>query len=149
MNASELYDKDFHEWAMTNAHLLRTGRLSEIDLENIAEELESMGKSEKRAFINRLAVLLAHLLKWQFQPGMRSNSWRYSIKEQRAGLADLLEDSPSLGHDVDLKLAKAYAKAVIIAVRETGLDEGVFPIVCPYSFERVMDDGFWPEDAHE
>jgi hypothetical protein len=142
---TELYEKDFYEWAMENSKLMRLGRLSEIDVENIAEELESMGKSEKRAFINRLALLLAHLLKWQFQPGLRSKSWRYSIKEQRTGLLDLLEDSPSLSHDIETKVKKSYSKALIIVAKQTGLDEDIFPRSCPYSFAQAVDDNFWPE----
>ena len=140
-----LYERDFYAWAMQNAHLMRLGKLSEIDVQNIAEELESMGKSEKRAFMNRLAVLIAHLLKWQFQPEIRSSSWKYSIKEQRASLHDLLEDSPSLSADIDQKLKKAYSKALIIAAGETGLVESTFPPACPYSFSQTVDDSFWPE----
>ena len=143
--SAELYEKAFYEWAMQNAQLMRMGKLSEIDVENIAEELESMGKSEKRAFINRLAVLISHLLKWQFQPGMRSKSWKYSIKEQRTSLLDLLEDSPSLRHDIEPKLKKAYSKALMIAAKETGLDEGSFLRACPYTFDQAVDDSFWPE----
>ncbi len=142
---SSLYDKDFCDWTMKNAELMRQGKLSEVDFDHIAEELESMGKSEKRAFINRLAVLFAHLLKWQFQPGIRSKSWKYSIKEQRASLLDLLDDSPSLSHDSDAKIKKAYGKALILAARETGFDESSFPDVCPYSFDQAIDDGFLPE----
>lgn len=91
-----LYEQDFYAWANRNAQLIRAGKLSEIDVENIAEELEGMGRSEKRAFINRLAILLAHLLKWHFQPALRSRSWQYTIRAQRDQLYDLLEDSPSL-----------------------------------------------------
>lgn len=142
---AELYEKDFYSWAMQNARLIRLGELSDVDLQNIAEELESMGKSEKRAFMNRLAVLIAHLLKWQFQPGMRSNSWMYSIKEQRASLQDLLEDSPSLGSEIEQKLEKAYSKAIIIAAKETGLPESTFPSTWPYSFSQTLDYNFLPE----
>lgn len=142
---AELYDKDFYSWAMQNAQLIRLGRLSEIDMQNIAEELESMGKGEKRAFMSRLAVSIANLLKWQFQPGIRSNSWSYSIKEQRASLLDLLEDSPSLRGEIEQKLKKAYSKALIIAARETGLNESTFLPECPYSFSQILDDSFLPE----
>lgn len=140
-----LYDKDFYEWAIRNAELMRQGRFSEIDVENIAEELESMGRSEKREFINRLAVLLAHLLKWQFQPGMRSDSWKYTIEEQRASLVDVLDDSPSLGRDVEAKMKKAYGKALTITAKQTGLDKRSLPSESPYSFEQAIDDAFWPE----
>ena len=142
---AELYEKDFYAWLTQNARLMRLGKLSEIDVENIAEELESMGKSERRAFMNRLAVLIAHLLKWRFQPGIRSNSWRYSIKEQRASLLDLLEDSPSLSSEIEQKIKKAYSKALIIAARETGLPESSFPPACPFTFSQTVDDSFLPD----
>lgn len=90
------YDKDFYAWILRNVALIRAGRLSEIDREHVAEELESMGKSEKRELINRLALLMMHLLKWEFQPERRGNSWRASIYHQRLKLKKLLEESPSL-----------------------------------------------------
>ncbi|MBF0551328.1 MAG: DUF29 domain-containing protein, partial [Deltaproteobacteria bacterium] len=92
----ESYDRDFYAWTMNNAELIRQGRFSEIDIEHLAEELEGMGRSEKRALISRLAVLLAHLLKWTFHPGLRCTSWKYTIKEQRRRVLALLKDSPSL-----------------------------------------------------
>ncbi|OGO40214.1 MAG: hypothetical protein A2Z04_01840 [Chloroflexi bacterium RBG_16_57_9] len=140
-----LYEQDFYAWANRNAQLIRAGKLSEIDVENIAEELESMGRSEKRAFINRLAILLAHLLKWHFQPALRSISWQYTIRAQRDQLYDLLEDSPSLKYQVEEKLNKAYRKAVSMASHETGLEESAFPENCPYAFDQVMDNSFFPE----
>lgn len=134
------YEIDFYAWIMKNAELMRQGRLSEIDAGNIAEELESMGKSEKRQSIHRLALLLAHLLKWKFQPGLRSQSWKYTIKEQRRQVMALLKDSPSLKNVIIEKFAEAYEDAVLIAAKETGLDEGTFPKVCPYSFEQAMEN---------
>ena len=142
---TELYDKDFYEWTRKNAELLREGKLSEIDLENLIEELESMGRSEKRAFVNRLAVLIAHILKWHYQPDLRPKSWKSTIKEQRMQVADLLEDNPSFKPLLNEMLSKAYRKSIVIAEKETGLDEVTFPSTCPYAFEQVMDNEFWPE----
>lgn len=144
---TELYEKDFYEWTMKNVQLLRQGKLSEIDVGNIAEELESMGKSEKREFINRLAVLLAHLLKWRFQPEKRSKSWKYTVKEQRESVSELLRDSPSLKHGIETRIGEAYKKAVILVLKETPLEESELPKTCPYSFDQSMDEGFWPEQV--
>jgi hypothetical protein len=139
------YEKDFYAWAIHNAQLLREGKLSEIDIENVAEEIESMGKSEKRELINRLAILLAHLLKWQFQPIKQSNSWQLTIKEQRFQLIKLFEESPSLKHEIELKLAEAYEQAIIIAERETGVEEKNFPKNCPFSLQQALDQRFFPK----
>lgn len=144
LTQQEIYHRDFYTWAMQNAQLLRQGRFSEVDVERIAEELESMGRSERRELISRLSVLLAHLLKWMFQPELRSNSWRYTIEEQRGGVMDLLEDSPSLLHELENRLTKAYVNAVLIAARETGIDKTRFPECCPFSLEQILSEDFWP-----
>ena len=123
---------------------MRERKLSEIDIENIAEEVESMGKREKRELINRLAVLLAHLLKWEFQYERRGNSWKYTIKEQRLRLQDLLKESPSLKKSLEENLNQAYEHAVIIAVGETDLTEKIFPAKCPFSLEQAFDQNFFP-----
>ncbi len=140
-----LYEQDFYAWTIQNARLLRHGNLGEIDVEHIAEELESLGRSERRALVNRLAVLLAHLLKWRAQPGLRSNSWKYTIKEQRRKIEALLQDSPSLKHQLPEKFPEAYADAVLLAARETGMEEDDFPATSPYSMEQTLDWDFLPE----
>ena len=141
---SGLYERDFYGWANEQAALLRTGRLSAADIENIAEEIESMGRSEKRELVNRLAVLLAHLLKWQFQPERRGKSWRLTIREQRREVTDVLGDNPSLRSRLSEILVDAYSKALLIAERETDLADDTFPTECPWCFDQVVDDGFWP-----
>ena len=138
------YSKDFYAWAIHNAKLLREGRLSEVDMEHVAEEIESMGKRERRELINRLAVLIAHLLKWKYQPGRQGNSWKYTIKEQRIKLSQLLDESPSLKHELEEKIEEAYEQAVVVALRQTGLEEGVFPEACPFSLKQVLDQAFLP-----
>ncbi len=140
-----LYDRDFHAWANEQAALLREGRLTEADLANIAEEIESMGRSEKRELVNRLAVLLAHLLKWQAQPNRRGRSWELTIREQRVRLALHLRDNPSLKAAAPDAMADAYGRALLRAQRETGLIEDAFPATCPWSFDQVLDDGFMPD----
>ena len=138
-----LYDTDFHAWANEQAALLRAGRLTEADIENIAEEIESMGRSEKRELINRLSVLMLYLLKWRHQPAFRGNGWRLSIEEQRYRIDDHLKDNPSLKSQLDAAIHAAYRLARLGAMRETGMD--VFSITCPFTFEQAMDPDFWPE----
>ncbi len=145
--SNSLYESDFYAWANEQASLLRAGRLAEADVENIAEEIESMGRSEKRELLSRLKVLLTHLLKWHFQPTLRGNSWRLSIEEQRREVANHLADNPSLRARLPEAVASAYASAVLAAARETGLDRTTFAPVCTWSFEQVMDDDFWPGNS--
>lgn len=140
-----LYDSDFYAWANQQAALLRAGKLNAADIEHIAEEIESMGRSEKRELISRLAVLLMHLLKWHVQPTLRGNSWRATIKIQRRELERHLADNPSLKSKLPDIIAGAYGDAVLLAMRETGLAESTFPAVCPWSFEQMMDPDFWPD----
>jgi len=140
-----LYDQDYYLWLMKNAVLVREGRLSEADTENIAEELECMGKSEKRALVSRLAVLLAHLLKWRFEPERRTNSWKYTIIEQRRKIVELLDDSPSLRNELDNRFDYAYESARIKAAKETGMDITSFPEACPFSRKQVTDKDFYPD----
>lgn len=144
MSAS-LYDRDFHAWTNEQAALLRSGRLAAADIEHIAEEIESMGRSEQQQLENRLAVLLLHLLKWRHQPNLRGNSWRLTIKEQRNRIERHLRRNPSLKAMLDETIADAYSDAMIGAERETGLAEDSFPAICPWPFERIAAQDFWPE----
>jgi len=143
--SNSLYDRDFYAWANQQAALLRAGRLAEADIEDIAEEIESMGRSEKRELVNRLVFLLQHLLKWQFQPGRRSASWRLSIENTRLQLEDHLNDNPSLKSQSDRALRSAYRRAVNEIVAETGFARTTFPADCPYHFEQATRPDFWPE----
>jgi hypothetical protein len=143
---AETYDLDFYAWAMRNAELIREGRLSEIDVENVAEELESMGKSQRRALSNRLIVLLAHFLKWQYQPDKRSRSWKNTIKVQRLDLRELLDENPSLQPSLQEAMVSAYTKARLLAASDTGLDEMEFPEDCPFTLEQAMDSAYWPQE---
>ncbi len=145
MNAGGNYETDFYAWATEQARLLRAGRLAEADIENIAEEIDSMGRSEKRELVSRLTVLLAHLLKWQFQPSLRGNSWRLTIIEQRGQLEEHLKDNPSLRGKLPDSIGTAYRFALLVAQKETGLSEGSFPATCPWSVEQVMAGDYLPD----
>jgi hypothetical protein len=140
-----LYDRDFYAWANEQAALLREGKLAEADIPNIAEEIESMGRSEKRELVNRLAVLLLHLLKWKYQPIRQSNSWRLTIKEQRLRLASHLKDNPSLRPHLDDALREAFELALVEAQLETGRSPETFPKQCEWPPDKIMTEGWVPE----
>ena len=137
-------DDDFALWAAEQAALLRAGRFDKLDLSNLAEELESLGRGDKYEILHRLEVLTTHLLKWEFQPEKRTNSWRSTIREQRTRIQDLLEESPSLGPHPAAVLSRAYVIGLNDAITETGLPERSFPETCPYTIEQVLDVDFLP-----
>jgi hypothetical protein len=138
-----LHDQDFHLWATQQAHLLRSGRLHDLDVDDLIEELEEMSGSHRRELINRLGVLIAHLLKWQFQPAARSSSWVGTIKEQRRKLNRLLRENPSLKNITPDKIADAYGDALAIVEKDTGLNETNFPELCPFTIVQILDENFW------
>ena len=138
-------DADFFGWAGEQASLLRAGRLNELDINNLIEEIESMGKSERRELDSRLRELLMHLIKWQWQPERRGNSWLVSISKQRVGIADVLSDSPSLKPTTPEAMEKAWPLAVRYASLETGINARVFPDTCPWGIDQVLDDDWLPE----
>lgn len=139
------YEDDYYGWTLEQAALLRSGRINEADILHLTEEIESLGNSERSELESRLEVLLQHLLNWQFQPNRRGASWRLTIQEQRKRISIRLRKSPSLKHGIDETMTDAYDVVKIMAERETGLAEAIFPIACPWSFVEVMDDGFFPE----
>ena len=139
------YTEDFHAWALQNAQLLREGRLDDIDIDNIAEELEDMGGSKERELESRLGVLLAHLLKWVYQPERRGNSWQATIEEQRRRIERLLRKNPSLHSKLAECFCDAYGDARLIAVRETGFNKNSFPSDCPFTLVQTLDDAYWPD----
>jgi hypothetical protein len=141
----ENHERDFYAWANRQAALLRARDWPRVDVELVAGEIESMGKTEKRELISRVSVLLLHLLKWRFQPALRGTSWRLTIEEQRYKVADHLDDNPSLYAKRDEAISTAYRYARVEAERETGLTRETFPATCPWPFELIMDEGFWPE----
>ncbi|HRY15886.1 MAG TPA: DUF29 domain-containing protein [Candidatus Competibacteraceae bacterium] len=142
---AELYNEDRYAWALKNAVLMHEGRLEEVDLEHIAEELESMGRSERQELINRLTVLLAHLLKWRYQPERRGKSWRATIKEQRLRLHKHLAENPSLRSRLEESQTTAYEYAVLRVTQETPLEETTLPPECPFSRDQILNEGYWPD----
>jgi len=143
MNA--IYETDFYGWIQQQAALLKGRQFEAVDLANIIEEIESMGRSESRALESRLTVLLQHLLKWKFQPERRGKNWELSIDEQRIRFDRLLRENPSLKSALNTILTEAYRLAVVKAAKETKLDKKSFPAECPWSWEELIDTEFYPD----
>jgi hypothetical protein len=144
---SELYEHDFFQWTQTTAALIRQGKWHEVDPESLAEELESLGKRDRRELESRIEVLTMHLLKWRYQPAGRehSHSWYDTILEQRGQMQRLLDDSPSLRPQVATLLDQRYSRARRRAIGATRLPESLFPQTCPWTIAQLLDDDFWPE----
>ncbi len=148
----KLYQTDYSEWARRNADLLRTGNYAALDVEHLLEELDDMGKSEQRELENRLTILLAHLLKWEYQyqtlaerwREYKGDSWRATIIEQRDRLGKRLKKTPSLKAILGETIVEAYADAVDLASKESRLPRETFPAICPYSESRILDDDYYP-----
>jgi hypothetical protein len=138
------YEEDGYSWALEQAALLRAGRLDELDIENIAEEIESLGKSFANELRSRYGTLVMHLLKWQFQPQQRSNGWIATIRRERIAIGKHLRDNPGLKPRREGLLADSYDEARLGAVAETNLSDDTFPTACPYTLDQVTDPDFWP-----
>lgn len=142
---AQLYDQDFDLWINQTAKLLREGKLNELDVPNLLEEIETMGRSEKNALISNLVVVLMHLLKYQYQPEKRTSSWLSSIREHRRRLKKALQTSPSLKNYLRDNLAETYDDSRDLAALETGLDLDTFLKDCPYSVEQILNPDYLPE----
>ena len=138
------YHQDFYTWTQQQAALLRNGRLHELDITNLLEEVEDMGKSQRNQLENRLKQLLLHLLKWHYQPNMRTRSWLLSIKEQRLKVAQVLRKNPGLKPELADLVTDAYELAKLGAAKQTGLDESIFPEVCPWTMVEVLTEDWLP-----
>jgi hypothetical protein len=138
------YEGDFFAWTQHTAALLREGRFVDVDVAHVAEEIEDMGKRDRRVVEGRLEVLVAHLLQWRYQPRRRSRSWRASIHTQRSRLSLVLRDSPSLKAQLPALLPGTYGRAVALAAHETGVRAERFPRECPYTPEQILDPAFLP-----
>jgi hypothetical protein len=139
------FEADYAQWCAEQGALLREGRLADLDRENIAEEIESLGRSDKREIESRLKVLLVHLLKLKFQPGKKKPGWKSTLNEQRRRIQKLIKESPSLRSHPNAVLGEEYEYARSDAAEETGLDLSVFPIGCPFSIENILDLSFYPD----
>jgi hypothetical protein len=137
---NNLYEQDFYQWTIEQANLLRAGALSQLDIKNLIEEVESMGKSQKKELFSRIAVLLLHLLKWDYQADQRSGGWKSTILTQRRELKFLLADNPSLKRLIPDAVFSVYQDARLSAAAETGLPESAFPETCPYVIEQIMGE---------
>jgi hypothetical protein len=138
------YENDFALWSAEQAALIRAGKFDRVDLENVAEEIQSLGNSDRHEIASRLIVLLHHLLKWEFQPSERTNSWIASIVGQRDAINALIEDSPSLHSHPAKVVDRSYKVGRLEASGETKLPLSTFPETCPYSVEQILDPDFFP-----
>jgi len=140
-----LYETDYLKWIETTVERLQVQDYSNIDRENLIEEIEDMGRSERRNLKSNLIVVLTHLLKWQYQPQFRSGSWKGSIVEHRRRIREALKDSPSLKPYLEEVFAECYLDAVEQASAETELSVEIFPQLCPYTSAEVLDSNFLPD----
>jgi len=140
-----LYESDFYAWTQEQAELLKHKIWEALDLPNLIEEVESLGRQERQELRNRLGVLLGHLLNWQYQPSNRGNSWLAAIRGQRREAACVLKENPSLKPYLSEAVSLGYESGVDLAVRETGMDYDTFPADCPYTIEQILEDTFLPD----
>lgn len=142
VNSQTLYEQDFYLWTKAIVQHLKENRFNDIDIPNLIAEIESMGKSEKRELKSRLIVLLIHLIKWQYQPEKRSESWRSTITEQRICIEALLEDSPSLQPLLIEIFPDCYEKARSKVSAETGIKLNFFPQESPFTLDETLNAYF-------
>ena len=139
---SSLYETDYLQWIETIAAQLERKEFSQIDLENLIDEIKDMGRSERQSLESNLVVVLTHLLKWQYQPEQRSGSWKGSLTEHRRRLNRSLKESPSLKPYLAEVLAECYTDARRLASDETELPIATFPIATPYSISQILEVDF-------
>jgi hypothetical protein len=139
---SDLYETDFYQWTQVQATLLRQGVWTSLDIKNLAEEIESLGKQQKQELRNRLGVLIGHLLKWEYQPELRGKSWKATIWEQREQVLDILQDNPSLKPYLEEAVHKGFRQGISLVLRETPLDFDALPKECPYTIAQILDPQF-------
>ena len=137
-----LYETDFYAWTLEQSKLLKQGDFQHLDIVNLVEEIESLGKQQRQELRNRLGVLIGHLLKWHYQPDKRSKSWRVTIREQRREILRLLQENPSLKSYLEEAIIYAHESGKDLVVGETPLDDADLPANCPYSSEQLFDPNF-------
>ena len=144
--SADLYENDFFAWTQNQAGLLRARDPRGLDWDNLAEEIDSMGRRDRRELESRLRLILHHLLKWQAQPGLRSRSWQSTLREQRREAEKLLKESPSLHPQLPALINEAYPEALADALDETGFRPQAFPIDCRFTIEQILDPDYLPDD---
>lgn len=137
-----LYNQDYSLWLETTIEKLREHQFQSVDIDNLIEELETLGRSEKKALRSYLRLIVMHLLKWQYQPEKRSKSWKITIRNNRFEIEEALQDSPSLKPQLAELLNQCYPRAVMEASEETGLVVSTFPTSCPFTIEQILDYNF-------
>lgn len=142
-----LYEADFYAWTQEQAELLKLQQWNQLDLPNLIEEIESLGKQQRAELRNRLSILIGHLLKWEYQVSKRSRSWFNTIRVQRIDVLQLLKENPSLKPYLEEALQIAYIKGMALAAGETNLALKTFPENCPYSLEEILSDRFYPGEV--
>lgn len=147
MQTTTLYDQDFYAWTQCQMELLQAGRWNELDIANLIEELDSLGKQQRQELRNRLEVLLGHLLKWRYQPegrscpaGVAEKSWRATIHEQRQKIQRHLKENPSLKPYLPEAIEIGYEQGLNLLDRETPVDPKQLPQVCPFSEFEIFDE---------
>lgn len=145
----KLYNNDFHAWTVQQAEYLRQEQWQNLDLPNLAEEIAALGRKERQELRNRLSLILGHLLKWEYQPQLRSRSWLATIRIQRRDTQRLLKENPSLKAYLTEILPEAYANGRDLAMGETNLPAATFPETCPYSLENVLAEDFFSGTASD
>jgi hypothetical protein len=140
------YEEDFYAWTLEQAELLRSGEFSKIDALSIAEEIESVGRRDRRELADRLENVIGELLKWRSQPGARCGNWQSAILTQRFEIEHIIEDSPSLRQFASVYLAEAYTDARERVIETMGLLQPDFPADCPFTLDQVLSHSFVPED---
>ncbi len=141
---TSLYDQDYYLWSQKMATLLRAKNWHDLDVENIVEEIESLGRSEKRTLESNLKIILIHLLKWKYQSDKQTNSWKFTIREHRQRIHRQLSESPSLRSYLAEIFLDIYEDARQLAADETGLDIAIFASECPFSLEDIQNPDFLP-----
>ena len=149
LSPGSVYEQDLFLWAREQAHLLEERRFGELDLENLIEEVGTVGGSDRREIYSRMEVLIVHLLKWRHRPGRRTPSWQTTIRHQRTRIGKIVGDSPSLRRYPASELSDAYVGGRLREADETGIDFTLFPADCPFTIDQVLDPVFMPDSADQ
>ena len=146
MSSLDIYQTDFQAWTKEQIEILRNQEWHKLDLENLIEEIDTLGRQQRQELRNRLAILMGHLLKWQYQSEKRSRSWLATIRVQRRDILRLIKDNPSLQSYVEEAILEAYDNARDLAMGQTDLPEETFPKECQYVSQEILNSDFYPDN---